>query len=226
MFNQFGSFSVSTALDAGALAAAADLLARLPLCPLGSIERIYDHWTVGHLDQDFPDYNVSVRFDGAHFHLDITHDLRDNARGVNALAPASHTYMRNTGAVGISVDAMVGANVHDFGPEATTKLMIEYLCAANAAAAEKYAIDLSGTSTRAPYAGEPTLLTHAEAADRIGSPPQYLAYGPGSTCERWDLSSLIALPAGVRLTADMARSTGDAIRERSHAYKVALCTPR
>jgi hypothetical protein len=117
---------------------------------------------------------------------------------------------------------MVGATTTNFGPEPVTKLMIEYLCAANAAVAKKYGIDLSGLSTHAPYTGEPTLLTHAEAADRVGSPQQYSAYGPGATSERWDLASLVALPQGVSLSDAMAKATGDAIRARSHLYKAAL----
>lgn len=221
-FNPLGTFDVNAPVGPGALASARVLIATLPDCPAGSLDRIYDHWTVGHFDEDFSDYNVSVRFDGQHFHLDVTHDPSDNARGVNNNAPAEHTYMRNTGAVGISVDAMVGAGVHNFGPEPVTKMMIEYLCAANAAVAQKYGIDLGGTSTRAPYAGEPTLLTHAEAADHVGDPAQYAAYGPGATCERWDLTSLVALPPDVALSDVMAKTTGDAIRARSHLYKAAL----
>jgi hypothetical protein len=222
MFNPLGAFDIAQDPDPGALAAASILVAQLPDVPGGSLERIYDHWTVGHYNQNFDHYNVSVRFDGSHFHLDVTHDLQDNARGVNDNAPAAHTYRRNTGAVGITVDGMLGASVHNFGPEPITTLMMEYLCAANAAVAHKYGIDLAGMSGTAPYTGEPTLLTHAEAADRIGHPAQYDPYGPGSTAERWDLCSLISLPSGVSLSAAMATMTGDAIRERSRKYKIAL----
>lgn len=224
-FNPLGAFNPAAPVDQGALAEGRRYAAALPACPPHSLRRIYGHWTVGHFGQDFPDYNGSVSFDGTHFHLHIPHDPRDNAIGVNNNAPASHTFHRNTGAFGIATDDMVFANEHNFGPEPLTMAALEYLCAGVAAVALKYGIDLTGTSTDAPYAGEPTFLTHAEAADRPGVPPQYAAYGPGSTSERIDLASFVPAPAGESFTAQTATACGNALRQRAHLYKLALATP-
>lgn len=219
-FNPLGKFDPHAALNEAAKAAAISLLAKLPDCPHGSLDRIYNHWTVGHYNTDFPEYNIGVANDNGRFHLDISGDPRDNAIGVNNHDPHSHTYRRNTGALGVSTDDMVGAGTHDFGPEPVTLTTIEFLCAANAALAKKYSIDVNGRTTRAPYAGEHTILTHAEAGDLVGSPPQYPPYGPKSTFERWDLLSFVPIPEGVSFTD--ATVTGDAIRARSRAYKLAL----
>ncbi len=222
-FNPLGSFDPGAPLDPDALAEGKAFAAKLPSVPAGSIDRIYAHWTVGHYGQDFSDYNGSVRFDTVtkKFSLDIVGDPRDNARG-HTNPPHSHTFHRNTGAFGISTDDMIGANEHNFGPEPLTMMTLEFLCAGIAAAGKVYGIDANGTSVHSPYAGEPNVLTHAEAADRTGSPPQYAAYGPASTSERWDLASFVAFPAGLRATGDTAKACGDALRQRAHLYKVAL----
>jgi hypothetical protein len=223
-FNPLGTFDPAAPLNAGALAEGDAFAAKLPPVPAGALDRIYVHWTVGHYEQDFEDYNGSVNFDvkSTKFSLHVVGDPRDNARGVNDNDPHSHTYRRNTGAFGIATDDMIGANEHNFGPEPLTMMTLEYLCAGIAAVGKVYGIDVNGTSTRAPYAGEPNVLTHAEAADRRGSPPQYAAYGPASTSERWDLASFVALPAGLKATGETARACGDALRARAHLYKVAL----
>lgn len=221
-FSPLGRFNPAAPLNAAALAEARAFAAKLPSVPHGAIDRIYGHWTVGHYNQDFNDYNGAVRYDGKAFHLDVVGDPRDNAIGVNDNTPHYHTYERNTGSFGISTDDMAGADEHNFGSEPVTVMTLEFLCAGVAAVAKKYEIDLAGTSTRSPYAGEPTFLTHAEAADRPGSPAQYPPYGPGSTSERWDLASFVAFPAGLSATAATAKICGDALRARAHAYKAAL----
>jgi hypothetical protein len=221
-FNPLGRFDTKAPLVAAAIAEARAFAAKLPAVPRGAIDRIYGHWTVGHYNQNFGDYNGAVRFDGKRFHLDVVGDPRDNAIGVNGNEPHPHTFHRNTGAFGFATDDMAGATEHDFGPEPLTVMTLEYLCAGVAAVARAYGIDLSGTSTRSPFAGEPTFLTHAEAADRPGSPAQYAPYGPGSTSERWDLASFVPFPAGLSATGATAKICGDALRARAHAYKAAL----
>ena len=219
-FNPLGNFDVTLPVNPSALAESKLYLMHLPTCPSNSIRRIYGHWTVGHFNQDFPDYNGSVAFDGKHFHLHIPHDPRDNAIGVNNNTPASHTYQRNTGAFGIATDDMVFATTHDFGAEGVTMLAVEYLCAGIAAVAKKYNIDLTGTVQSGPFKGEHTFLTHAEAADHPGAPPQYQPYGPATTFERWDFLTLVPIPQGVSFTDSSV--VGSALRTRAHAYKVKL----
>lgn len=224
-FNPLGNFKPDALLNGGVVGAACafaqELRSRYP-CPLGSMQRIYRHWSVGHLAEDFPDYNGSLAFSGGHFRYVVTHNPQDNAIGVNQNEPASHTYHRNTGAFGIATDDMVFATTHDFGDEGVTLMAVEFLCAGVSAVAAAYNIDLAAPVAHGPFSGEPAVLTHAEAADRPGSPAQYAPYGPGSTCERWDFATLVPLPEGISLSSEMANMTGAALRTREHAYKVEI----
>lgn len=215
-----GKFVADAPLDPAIVKAADVYSDLLPKLPPNSIQRIYAHWTVGHYGQDFPDYNGSVRFDGEHFHLDMPGDPSDNAIGFNDKPPHSHTFRRNTGAFGIATDDMLFANEHDFGPEPLTLQTLEYLCAGIGAVAARYGIDLHGVSANGPYAGEPTMFTHAEAANHRGNPAQYDNYFV--TGERWDLATFVALPQDVTLTSAHATTCGAALRQRSALYKVAL----
>jgi hypothetical protein len=230
--NGFGSGPLNEA----ALAAAKDLYNRLQECPAGTLDHIYNHWTVGHEGQDFPDYNVSVRYANGHFYLDITHNPQDNARGVNNNAPADHTWLRNTGGVGIATDDMVFATTTNFGDEGVTKLALEYMCAANATVAKKYGIDLGGKTpaSAGQYASELPIMTHAVAAMTGGNPPpsDYYNYGLSytdangnlvkGTVERWDHATWIPVPSGETLTAEDAQKNNYVLIERSKQYKVAL----
>jgi hypothetical protein len=224
-FDPLGAFKANGQLNGEIVKAAKAFVLQLPEVPAGALTRIYAHWTVGHYGQGFPDYNVGITNDPiGHFGFVILGDPRDNAIGVNANPVHSHTYMRNTGALGIACEAMLGGNEQNFGPQPLTMMMLEWLCAGIAALAQKYDIDIAGMSTQPPYAGEHNELTHAEAANEIGDPPQYTPYGPpppdGS--ERWDLGSFHALAPGLVVTQAMATACGDAIRTKAHAYKLAL----
>jgi hypothetical protein len=219
-FSPLGHFDPAAQIDAKLLAAAYAFGEKLPAVPAGLIERCYLHWAVAPFGCTFGDYNAMANFAGGAWELQLTHDPRDNAPGLNNNAEASHTYMRNTGAVGIAIAGMDGASTHDFGPDGVTLAGLEYLCAGAAALAKAYGIDVAGTSTKAPYANEPTILTHAEAGDRVGSPAQYAAYGPRSSFERWDLLSFVPIPEGLSFTDSSI--CGNALRARIHAYKVAL----
>jgi hypothetical protein len=223
-FDPLGHFNLNAPVDPKILAKAKALFESLPEIPSGLIARCYLHWTVGPLGMCFADYNAEALYTGSDWALKITHDPRDNAPGLNGNAEASHTYMRNTGAVGIAITGMDGADPNDFGPDGVTVTGLTHLCAAGAAFAKKYGIDTLGLSSGSPYGGEPNILTHAEAANRCGNPFQYSAYGPApiGDVERWDLSIFQPLPEGVALTNDMANTCGNALRQMTHAYKVAL----
>lgn len=227
MFNPLGNFVADAALVDAAVAEALRFHGALPACADGDFDHIYDHWTVGHRNQNFSDYNGSVRFDGQHFHIDISHDPRNNARSTfDSNNYAGHTWLRNTGAFGISTDDMAGASEHDFGDEGVTLTTLEFLCAANAAVALWARIDLSGKTpaSAGPYANEDPIMTHAIAAMTGGNPAPsaWYDYGITGTGERWDLATFVALPAGVSLTREMAETCEAALRQRSRLYKVGL----
>jgi hypothetical protein len=216
-----GNFDQNAAVDKTILEAAKKFAASLPDVPAGLLTRGYYHWTVAPMGMCFADYNFEALYDGS-WQLKMTHDPRDNAPGLDNNAVASHTYMRNTGAIGIAITGMDGAGVgvHNFGTDPVTVSGLTWLCAGMAAVCFKYGIDVNGTSGGSPYGGEPNLLTHAEAANRPGNPQQYDNYFV--TGERWDLATFVPLPDGVNLTAEDASTCGNALRKLTHAYKAAM----
>jgi hypothetical protein len=231
-FDPLGGLDPSAPLDAGVLAKAKTLLQSLPAVPAGLLSRIYLHWTVAPFGATFSDYNGEADFESGAWVLKITHDPRDNAPGLNSNPEASHTWHRNTGALGVAIAGMTGATQHDFGPAAVTVAGLEHQCALAAGFAACYGIDALGTvqhgATHAgdsgdpiDTTGEPTILTHAECASLDG----YLCGFTSDPDCRWDLGSLVALPAGMSLTKAIVSQCGDALRQRVHAYKAALVAP-
>lgn len=229
-FDPLGTFDPAALIAPVLVDGARNYADALPYCPPNSLVGGYWHWTVGHKGQDFPDYNGAVRIapDGS-FHLDVPHDPRDNAIGVNNNAPAAHTWLRNDGAFGFATDDMVFGDEHDFGPEPLTIATLWWLCAGSAAVSKKYGLDLAGTKQSITYesgrySGEPVWLTHAEAAVRGGDPadPQWYNYGPSGTVERWDLSVFVPLPSGLVATDAMATICGNALREATRRIKILL----
>lgn len=233
-FNPLGNFVPNAPIDANVRHKAQLFYAQLPDVLLGLLRRIYLHWTVAGLQVCFADYNAEKLLVAGEHVLKITHDPRDNAPGLNDNAEAAHTIARNTGALGIAITGMDGANEHDFGPDPVTVAGLELLCAGAAALALKYGIDANGTvpSPGSSHTltedivdadhqdeigrvidttGEHNILTHAEAAVIDCYP-----------ADRIDLGSLAPLPDGVEMTPEMRTQCGDALRTRIHLYKLAL----
>jgi hypothetical protein len=221
-----GNFEPNAPINPAIVSRAQAVLADLPDAP--GINRGYLHWTVAPPYVSFPDYNGSVVQHEGSFALSVTHDPRDNAAGLTPNAPASHTWQRNTNAVGFAIGGMDGASQQDFGPNPVTVAGLEWLCAGMAAFAAKYKLDAMGsvpppgTTHKSDAAGtvnttgEPVIITHAEAA-------LFDAYFCGYTDDpdcRWDLGSFVAQPDGV--TPTMAHQCGEALRLRIHTYKIAL----
>lgn len=130
----------------------------------GDIDHIYLHWSAGH-------YNSLSE----HYHVNITGDGKIYLSTENLARTLSHTYMRNSGAIGITLcccwDAVAGWNGDvDFGSEPPTKEQIEAMA---------IVVDVLCAALEIPMT-YPTVMTHCEAAELDG-------YGPSTTCERWDL---------------------------------------
>jgi hypothetical protein len=219
-FDPLGHFDPNAAANPAIVAKAKALLASLPSVPAGGLTRVYLHWTVGPLGMCFDDYNAEAVFVVGDWALKVTHNPQDNVSGFNDNPEASHTYMRNTGAVGIAITGMDGASTSNFGPDGVTWTGLQHLCAAAAAFCEKYGIDVAGTVASGPFAGEPTILTHAEAADHPGNPEVYAPYGPATTVERWDLDSFVPIPQGTPMPPSSV--CGNALRKLIRTYKIAL----
>lgn len=181
------------------------------------------HWEVEpYVDVD-PAYNGVVPLLGGAWKMALSTDPRNQVAGLNDNPEASHTWHRNTGAVGLAIAGMSGASTTDFGPYPVQVHQLEFLCAMAAAFAVEYGIDAAGTvpapgsdhadnnGANVNTTGEHTILTHGECAVIDAYPT-----------ERWDLGSFVPLPAGVSLTPAMRSQCGDALRARIHGYAEAL----
>lgn len=126
---------------------------------LGRDVKLYLHWTAGHYGQFFEDYHINIDADGS-IYISTS----------NFAEVKSHTYRRNTGAIGIALACAYNATTRNLGPEPPTAVQIEV--AAQVIAVLAAALDMTIDRQR--------VMTHAEAADDDN-------YGPATTCERWDL---------------------------------------
>lgn len=135
----------------------------------GREPKIYLHWTAGHYHQKFDDYHVNIDKDGRIFVS--TNDLSD---------VLAHTWRRNSGSVGITLDCCAGATSEDLGDEPPTAKQIEAMaqCIQVVADALWLTIDMKH------------VMTHGEAADNMDGLNAHEDYGPQSTVERWDLQFL------------------------------------
>jgi len=140
----------------------------------GSIHHVYLHWSAGHYGQFFDDYHLNIDQDGSIYAS--TTDLSEHK---------DHTYMRNMGAVGVALACCFGATTEDFGEAPPTNLQIESMAQVTAVLCSELGLQVDTHH----------VLTHAEAANNLdGENPGYEPngfpdgkYGPGYSCERWDL---------------------------------------
>jgi hypothetical protein len=135
---------------------------------VGRDVKIYLHWSAGHYGSFFPDYHINIDHDGSIY-------VSTN----NLSEVKSHTWKRNTGAIGISLACCYQATSNNLGPEPPTMAQSEAM--AQVVAVLCKALDLTIDIKR--------VMTHAEAADLDD-------YGPETTCERWDLWFLPGVDKG------------------------------
>ena len=154
----------------------------------GAVDRVYLHWTAGRYHEIYDDYHISIDSDGRIYLPDPDLTIR-----------RSHTWKRNTRAVGIAVCACMDAQANsgydmDMGSYPVTKSQIEIL---------SYVVAMF-----ARHAGVPVecALTHCEAAYFDG-------YGPysGDPETRWDLWYLPDYDG-------VMRGGGDVIRGKARWY--------
>lgn len=144
----------------------------------GRIDAIYLHWTGGHYGQFFPSYHINIDQDGS-LHTDMT-SLTDKK---------SHTWRRNSRAVGITLACAYGAWIHNdsyygYGEEPPTEQQIDMMAKVVAKLCVEIGLPLD------------CVYTHAEVANIDG----YGIYDNDPDM-RWDLWGL-----------------GDEIRARAEAY--------
>ncbi len=165
----------------------------------GREPKIYLHWSAGHYFQRFGDYHVNITADGK---LYVSTD--------NLADTLAHTYMRNSGAVGISLCCAAGATTNDLGDEPPTKEQIEAMAQAVCAVADGLWLTISPEY----------VMTHGEAADNIDGLDTHEPYGPCSTCERWDLQFLGTDESPAYLTDYTDPGTGgNVLRGKAQWYR-------
>ena len=133
--------------------------------------KIYLHWTAGKYDQFFDDdYHIAIDGEGR---------VYTNTWDYSEIR--SHTWKRNSGAIGITLNAAWNAHTNDLGDYAPTAAQIDSMAQVIAVLAD--ALDLTIDKYR--------VMTHGEAADNKddywGAYGKSDLYGPETTCERWDI---------------------------------------
>lgn len=165
-------------------------LQQLAINARGKINKIYLHWTAGHYGQAFSDYHINIDDDGTMY------------TDMNSFSDRkSHTYHRNSNAIGISIMGAYGAtSQYNLGNEPPTEKQLDQL----AKVVGILCVDI----------GLPCdiyhVMTHAEAADNKDGAYPHAPYGPDSTVERWDL--------WVVRQGDSPWSGGDWIRNKAKEY--------
>lgn len=155
-----------------------------------SLTRIHLHWTAG-------GYTPSAS-DLSHYHFVIDGNAKEHAGKLPPEANIStrdgsyvaHTLGANTGAIGISVCAMMGANERPFrwGSAPMKASQIDALCALAARLAVKYKIQCR----------RDTILTHAEVQQTLGATQR----------GKWDITVLPgnAIPGDAIEIGDLLRA--------------------
>nr|DAS77858.1 MAG TPA: peptidoglycan-recognition protein [Caudoviricetes sp.] len=159
---------------------------------------IVAHWSAARYDQTFDDYHINI--DGEGRCWISTDDFAD---------VLSHTYMRNSGAVGITLCACYGATTQDLGEYAPTEKQIEVMAQVVAVVAKALWITIDKYH----------VMTHSEAADNYDGLNVHEDYGAFSTCERWDLLFL-GTPESPCFpdSYDDPRNGGNILRGKSNYY--------
>lgn len=134
----------------------------------GKVKNVFLHWSAGRYGQIYPDYHISIDYDGRIY-------LPDNCRDLSQYRV--HTYERNSNSIGIAVCGCYDASANNgyncnLGSEPVTEAQIEAMAAVVACICKEAWVSVDN------------VLTHCEAAQRHRPP-----YGPysGDPETRWDL---------------------------------------
>jgi hypothetical protein len=127
--------------------------------PAVPMTRIHLHWTVGKYKAnriDLKSYHILIEGDGSPVRGNGS--IANNAPGASG-KQVSHTRNANTGAIGVSLCSMVGAQESPFnpGPNPFTKVQWDAAIAVIAQLAQRYGIGVTPV----------TILTHAEVEPNL-----------------------------------------------------------
>ena len=146
----------------------------------GSITKVYSHWTAGRYTTPEDLYHVSILGPGGEYPDGTLYFTTDDMTEY-----IGHTYMRNTGAIGVSVCCCFDATVNsiddfDLGSEPPTAQQLESMKQFMALCSMVLGLPLDIKH----------FMTHAEAADNLDGEHPCEPYGPLNTFEKWDLMKL------------------------------------
>ena len=164
----------------------------------GECPKLYLHWTAGHYGQYFDDYHLLVDDDGSI--IATTDDLTEKL---------AHTYMRNTGSIGISMCCCAFATTEDLGDEPPTDEMIDAMAQVIAVLCQELEIPCDMYY----------VMTHGEAADNVDGEEPCEPYGLLNGAERWDLAFL-GTPESPEFITDYEdeRTGGNVLRRKANEY--------
>lgn len=156
---------------------------------LGRDPKIYLHWTAGRFTQDFDDYHICIH--GCDYRPDedgnppeqekVEDDGAIYVSTEDFSEELAHTWHRNTGSIGVTIDCGYGASTDDLGDYAPTEKQIEVMAQVIVRLCRALEIPIDRNY----------VMTHAEAADNLDKMlPEGDEYGPLNGCERWDLQFL------------------------------------
>lgn len=165
----------------------------------GREPRIYLHWTASSPTAVFDDYHINITGDGQIYIS--TDDFAD---------VLSHTYMRNSGAVAISLCCAYGASPSEgLGDYPPTEKQIEVAAQVTAVVAKALWLTINNTY----------VLTHTEAADNIDGWTTHEPYGYFNGCNKWDLLYLGTEESPcIPDSYDDPRNGGNVLRGKSNWY--------
>ena len=166
----------------------------------GRETKVYLHWSAGHYGQFWSDYHVQIDKDGE------IYVIADGALD-DVLAA---TWRRNSGSVSVCILGCLDADTNRLGAEPPTDAQIESMAQAIAALSNGLWLTID----------KQRVLTHGEAADNEDGIEPHEAYGPRTTCERWDLEYLGTLesPKFHPWSTDGGRG-GDVLRGKANWYR-------
>jgi len=185
-----------------------DELKVMAIAARGKVGHVYYHWSASQYFEAVEN-KEEIEED---YHI-LFDDLGNMYIDCEDLAEVkAHTYMRNTGAVGMAFIGCLGASgIDNMGEFPVTDAAIESMAMASAVLATNLGIPIAIQH----------FMTHAEAGDDLdGIYPPYEAngypngkYGPDNSCERWDF--LVLKEGGDRW------SGGKILRGKAIYYQIA-----
>nr|DAU04438.1 MAG TPA: PGRP recognition protein [Inoviridae sp.] len=156
------------------------------------------HWSASRYEQKFEDYHINI--DGEGRCWISTDDFSD---------VLSHTYMRNSGAVGISMSCCYKATTNDLGEYPPTSAQIETMAQVIAVVAKALWLTIDKYH----------VMTHSEAADNYDETYPHEPYGYFNGCTRWDLLFLGTTESpSAPSSYDDPTNGGNVLRGKSNWY--------